>query len=484
MGKSNPAFPSHLFNTIQPRLVSVTKLQATQYRLDAAAFLSEHLLTSLIPTSAKTTPLSQLADVFTVYIQSPVLAYVAPFKHSRPYMTTSELAEYQSGRTTHVSLLADPRLLGWEIKQGNIVVSRSGRVGEAYWVDKKLDGVLVGDSFRVVPKNPNDAYFLYAVLASEFAKTFLSGSAYGSVIDHASLDQLRTFRLPPVSVTSRTQITARIGDAFAAREEAYDLLDSAQHNILLSNSLPPLAHNPSPQQTIGAQQISASEVLKQEGGSSEFRLEAHFHNPAARTAAANIHKSPSGKKTVGQLSHEVIMGGRFKRNYVEADYGTRFLSGKNIIQIRLTDLKHLANVEGEMLAGSMLRRGWILVTRSGTIGRTSFVWCNFEDFAASEHILRIIPGKDQVDPGYLYAFLASPYGYEQILRFRHGSVIDEITDRQLSKVIVPLPHPAKQTDIGDKVRLAYEKRAKALKLEAQAQEILLREIKGKTTKEI
>src|SRR5690242_8849439 len=98
MGRTNHQFPSHLFAAIEPKLVSASRLQATQYRLDAPAFLSENLLTSLIPTSAKTTPLSHLANVFTVYIQSPVLAYVTPFRNSRPYMTTSELAEYQSGR--------------------------------------------------------------------------------------------------------------------------------------------------------------------------------------------------------------------------------------------------------------------------------------------------------------------------------------------------------------------------------------------------
>ncbi len=408
MAASRSGFPSELCAGVEQDFVCSSRLQSTQYRLDAPAFLSQTQLSSFIPSSASSTKLSGLADVFTVYIQSPVLAHVAPFKNSRPYMTTSELGEYQSGRLTHVSLTADPRLLGWEIKRGNIVISRSGRVGESYWVDKKLNGALVGDSFRVVPHDRDDACFLFAVLSSNFARDFLSGSAYGSVVDHASLDQLRNFPLPKVSPSVRARISEKIKEVVSLRERAYDLLDNTQEAILRTNALPRLEGSTLAGGAFHSVQVKCSEVVRQVGGSSEFRLEAHFHNPVARTAIANIQKCPSAKKTVGQLSHDVIMGGRFKRNYVESDYGTPFLSGKNIVQIRPTDLKHLSNSQTDGLDELLIKRGWILVTCSGTIGRTCFVWHNFEDYAASQHILRVLPDSQQVDPGYLYASFPPP----------------------------------------------------------------------------
>jgi type I restriction enzyme, S subunit len=142
----------------------------------------------------------------------------------------------------------------------------------------------------------------------------------------------------------------------------------------------------------------------------------------------------------------------------------------------------VSNTETEDLEDMLLKRGWILVTRSGTVGRTCFVWHNFEEYAASEHILRVLPIKEQVDPGYLYAFLASDYGYEQIIRFRFGSVIDEISNHQVKQVIVPLPSPEQQQKIGDQVRIAYEKRADALRLEDEAQQILMHEIAAHDTK--
>lgn len=486
MHVSDATFPPDLRTTVDKNMVAVSRLQAAQFRLDAPAFLSSDKLSEFMPSTTPSQPLSEVAGVFTVYIQSPILAYVRPFAESRPYMTTSELAEHQTGRTTHVSLLADPRLVEWQIKHGNIVVSRSGRVGEAYWVDKKLGGALVGDSFRVVPKNPTDGPFIYAVLASNFARNFLSGSAYGSVVDHASVDQLRRFPVPELPKPVRSKISSVVGEAIALRESAYDLLDDAQDQFHKANKLPPLDTNSREGSSTHADlltfRVTSADIVQSAASASEFRLESHFHNPIARTAIARIEKCPSIKRAVGELAHDVILCGRFKRNYVESAYGTPFLSGRNIVQCRPTDLNYLSNSETEDMQSNLLQRGWVLVTRSGTIGRTCFVWHNFEGFAASEHILRVLPDEAEVDAGYLYAFFSSEYGYQQIARFRYGSVIDEITDQQLKKVIVPLPSPRQQREVGDQVRVAYEKRAGALKLEDEAQEILMRAIQESAAK--
>jgi len=240
-------------------------------------------------------------------------------------------------------------------------------------VDKKLDGALVGDSFRVVPNNPADGPLIYAVLASSLARDFLSGSAYGSVVDHASLEQLRSFRMPQFTPIGRSKITETVTKAFVAREQAYELLDTAQQALLQTCGLPPLIvyEGAASRGDVTKVMVESTELTQATPGGCEFRLEAHFYNPIARSAVATIRKCQSKNSTVGELTHDVIMGGRFKRNYVEADFGTRFLSGKNIGQIRPTDLKYLSNTETEGLDDLLLKKGWTLLTCSGTIGRTA-----------------------------------------------------------------------------------------------------------------
>ena len=108
----------------------------------------------------------------------------------------------------------------------------------------------------------------------------------------------------------------------------------------------------------------------------------------------------------------------------------------------------------------------------GTFGKTGFVYNNFECYAASQHILRIVANENIIDPGYLYAFLSSEYGYECITRYRWGALIDEIDDEDMSKLIIPVPSDHEQKEIGDLVRQAYDLRAEAIRLEDDAQKLL------------
>lgn len=455
-------------------------VRANSFRLDASAFLSANTRASVSFAGSSGHLLAEIASVFTVYIQTPILHYVAQFAHSRPYLTTSELGEYQRGVPSQVSLLADPRLIEWQIARGTIVLSRSGRVGDAYWVDKKLADALVGDSFRIVPRNQEDAHFIYALLTSLYARDYVSGATYGSVVDHASVDQVRSLPVPAISDGHRARVSNLVEQAVLAREAAYDLLDAAETALHRANGLgelqdpKPTAFDPLGQPECSA--VDAKTVQARNGDGSEHRLDAHFYNPTAQVAVANIKNCGSEVKTVAEVSKQVLMGPRFKRNYVEAAHGVPFLSGKNIVQIRPTDLNYLSNVQMADMQELLVKRGWTLITCSGTIGRTCFVWSNYEDYAASQHILRVIPDESVIDPGYLYAFLASQYGYEQILRYRHGSVIDEVTDTQIEHVLVPRPSRKDQAAIGDKVREAYEKRAEAIRFEDEAQAILMKEL--------
>ena len=459
--------------------MDASAVRANSFRLDASAFLSAKTGASTFLVGNSGQLLADIANVFTVYIQTPILHYVAPFAQSRPYLTTSELGEYQRGKPTHVSLLTDPRLIDWQITRGTIVLSRSGRVGSAYWVDKKLADALVGDSFRVVPKNQEDAHFIYALLASTYARDYVSGATYGSVVDHASVDQVRSLPVPAISDRHRAGVTDLVQQAILARDAAYDLLDAAEAELLRANGLDELrepktaAFDPLGQPECLV--VDATTVWAAKGDGSEHRLDAHFHNPIAQLASASIKKSRSEVKAVADVTERVLMGPRFKRNYVETTHGVPFLSGKNIVQIR-PNLKCLSKIQMADMQELLVKKSWTLVTCSGTIGRTCFVWKNYEDYAVSQHILRVIPDESEIDPGYLYAFLSCRYGYEQILRYRHGSVIDEVTDTQIGQVLVPRPSWKDQIAIGEKIRGAYEKRAEAIHFEDEAQAILMNEL--------
>ena len=74
-------------------------------------------------------------------------------------------------------------------------------------------------------------------------------------------------------------------------------------------------------------------------------------------------------------------------------------------------------------------------------------------------------------------FLSSEYGQVQIKRFIHGSVVDEITDKQIKQVIILIPDSGIQKQIGEKAQKAFELRTEANKIEEKAIEFLEKKIK-------
>jgi type I restriction enzyme S subunit len=455
-------------------------LDGPSIRLDASAYCTAD------EAALGDTPTVKLSEL--ALVRQPIIfgkkQMQGSASHGMPLYSSSEMLMQSPEPVYFISRRFETKIRKLlEVAEGAILVSRSGTIGLVTVVTSDRSGFLVDDHMiRIIPKNEKDRGILFTFLSSPIGQKLLDSLAYGAVQKEIKAFQLENIQVPEVSSQVAAQISSHVNQANRLRSQAAITHQTAIAQVLSSNNLPPLVEE-GLRPTVLARPVNAwtrklSTVCGDQELNAGIRLDANFYNRLVYSAISNIKEHAVKSRILGEVSNDVIMGGRFKRNYVEAAQGTPFLSGKSIIQIRPVDMNHLSNTETEGLVDMLVKREWTLVTCSGTVGRTCFVWNNFEDYAASQHILRVLPDKSKVDPGYLYAFLASEYGYQQIIRFRHGAVIDEITDHQLKKVLVPLPSSKQQEDIGNMVRESYEKRAEALRLEDEAQELMMTEIVG------
>ncbi|NVM54627.1 MAG: restriction endonuclease subunit S [Candidatus Helarchaeota archaeon] len=115
----------------------------------------------------------------------------------------------------------------------------------------------------------------------------------------------------------------------------------------------------------------------------------------------------------------------------------------------------------------MLKEGWIITARSGSITSVAIVDAKFNGYCASEHLLRI-PAKKDYFPYYVYSFLTTIWGRLQIQRYIYGAVVPEISSRFLSKIKIPdLPIEVKQKiDRGQKQRFDLEEISLELRKQA------------------
>ncbi|MHA2370976.1 MAG: hypothetical protein ACXADX_19345, partial [Candidatus Hodarchaeales archaeon] len=160
---------------------------------------------------------------------------------------------------------------------------------------------------------------------------------------------------------------------------------------------------------------------------------------------------------LGDLSRAITLVPRFKRTYVSSpEFGTPFLSGTNITQFS-SEPKFISNLlHRAELPNYLVHMEDILVTRSGTIGNIAMAWNEWDGWAVTEHAIRIVIDPPKIHPGYVLAFLNTEYAQAQILRLVHGSVVDEITDRQLAHVLVPRLESEREKRIGEAIFRAME----------------------------
>lgn len=468
IGKSGTKY----FNWEPFQIKSVDLLQGN-FRLNAEFYEKNYNFN--LDNKIKFKPLAEFATVIFPGIFKRII--VDCDKNGIGFLTTSEMMMIEPVPEKFLSIDLTLNLDIYKVDYNTLLVSRSGTIGNTIYVNNDLiNYAITEDALRVLPFHKKNIGLLYFYFLNEYGNGLITGKKSGAVIDHIYEDDLLKIPVPLIDLKHIEILYSTFIAIKEKREVANNILRKARKLVLEYNNLPSIdageVETLDPEKEIEIRNVNISEFT------SDYRLDAHFYNPMAKKAVDNIAQYSNTSKVMFELADCSFRGGRSARNYVHKEHGTPFLSGKNIIQIR-PDLKYLSKTETSNLDEMIVQKNWILITRSGTLGRTVYVWNNYEEFAASEHLIRVVPNTNIIDPGYLYAFLSSEYGYHQLLRYKHGAVIDEITEDQVSQTLIPISNKDKQIEIGDLVRQAYSLRAEAIRLEDEAQEILTNALTGK-----
>ena len=123
----------------------------------------------------------------------------------------------------------------------------------------------------------------------------------------------------------------------------------------------------------------------------ELRFDAGHFNPSLLRVLDELSNTDTVR--LGEIA-EVFMPNRFKRVYVEPEYGLPFLQGSHVIQFQATGLKYLSR-EYDGIDNLFVKAGWLLVTRSGTVGRVTVCPDEWDGWPATEDIIRVVPDAKQ-----------------------------------------------------------------------------------------
>jgi type I restriction enzyme S subunit len=374
----------------------------------------------------------------------------------------------------------------WWVEPFTILITQSGAAGRCLIVNKHFKDKLVSPNMiRVVPNSKGKGIigFIYAFLNTTIGQTFLLKEQYGITVKHIEPDHVSNIPLPLLPESDIKEINEKILKAHKLREEAQEQLFKAEKIFFEELELPLLDENAI--NYFGGENgrlVKAFTLFSNEFLTTQIRLNSYSYLPISRYARKILteRKKRFDLKKLGdpEVTQKVFTPPRFKRIYVKNEKdGIPLLQGSHIPLLKYFDIKLIWN-KMKNLSEYVIKRNWILVTCSGTIGRVFLVSKFCDGWAATNHMTRIIPS-EKVNAGYLTVFLQSPYGVSQLQALMYGGVVEEFGEagELVGEILVPIPSKLTQEKIGNLVIEAYEKKDQANLIENEAIKLLENKLK-------
>lgn len=222
--------------------------------------------------------------------------------------------------------------------------------------------------------------------------------------------------------------------------------------------------------------ISLSEVLR-----NELRLESSLYNNEAHKYRQLIN---DGKwETMKLISHSGNQGfttnagypGRFKRDYISPSHkdAIGFIGSSEMLGIDPKPQKFLSKQTSAMTK-CKVDLNTLLLSRSGTIGRTALVRNQLKNFLISEHSIRLLPNEY---PGYIYTFLITEVGKKLVTTNTYGAVVDQVEPEHLFNIEVPNPDERLKRKIDSMIIESYDLRDSSNTKLEEAESLLLKALK-------
>lgn len=360
------------------------------------------------------------------------------------------------------------------VKEGTVLLSRSGTIGNVTFVNKTLSKFLVSEHAIRLECTDNSGY-VYTFLKTKIGKKLVCSNIYGAVIQQIEPAHLTMVPVPDAPNEIKERIHNLIVESFKLRDESNELIDQATTLLIDELKLPPISefkqNNIKNSANVNAFSVKLSDL--------NGRADASYHLPIVDAIIKHLEQYSAEVTTIGdnRISSDVILPMRFKRVYVEEGYGRVLLGGKQLCELDPSVKKYLSQSKlSKIISKLEVTQNTTLITRSGTIGRIALAPKHWEHWIPSDHIIRVIPANNGI-AGYLNIFLSSEYGQQLITRFTYGAVVDEIDDNHVRQIVIPLLKNAKaQKEINDLALQANEKRYKAYLLEQEALKIMDEEV--------
>ena len=173
---------------------------------------------------------------------------------------------------------------------------------------------------------------------------------------------------------------------------------------------------------------------------SGLRLDAPFHLSDGVKTKRLIEKfCPYDLTSISEESLELYKGNIHKRVYVSSpDFGHMFYTASDLFKSDLHTGKYVSKKYSVYLKELELKTNWILITRSGTLGKVLLTSNDHQKKIGTDDVIRIFLKEKNIKSGYLYSFLSSKYGFGLLTQSGYGGVVKHIEPDHVGRIMIPV----------------------------------------------
>ena len=417
--------------------------------------------------------LASLADVFNPPVFKRQFCIQTPC--AVPYFQSSDVKSVSEYSSTYIygGQAKDLNLL---VKESDVLVTGFGTIGNTRLVSKKQDGVCYANNVCRIRATKHIG-FLYAFLSSKFGKAQLNTNASGSVVRYIEASGIKKSLVPQFPDTFQQEVDDLIQEATRLREDASDMLIEAEHLLKKEAGLRDLV--PEDYDYYGPRnaerKVSCFTIKRKNITTTTIN---------AFNLSERIRKTKASITCTTKPLREVIAGGEtfstgsFPRVEVKEGYGVMLINQKDIFD-NIIKGKYIS--KRGVKTDNLVEYGEVLIAGVGTLGESE-TFCR-AIFANEDLVGQLVSGEfirmktdGEVPSGYLYAWLASDYGFRLLRNLQAGTKLCRPIPRLVLELPVPLLNKETMLEIDSLVKEAHTKRYKANNCERKAITMVEQEI--------
>jgi type I restriction enzyme S subunit len=465
--------------TLKHASISIDEVMASKLRFEANVFNIDVRNSNVLLKNCKWDVINicGINGLCTAYRPNIATRIYVKKSEGVPLLTPSQMNELKPVANKFLSLTTKTDLSKWYVKNGQILLSCSGTIGNSTIVTKYLDNALFSQNLiQLTAKNSNDIGYIYTYIISKIGQNLIKGNLYGAVIKHIDPEHLENVPIPNPSNEIKEKIHNLIMTSFDLRDQANELIDQAEKLLVDALKLPSF-------DTLQPNYYDKKSEVKTFSVKLDLlnnRFDGSYHNPVVMNIIDCFLDNAESIETLSDLCSDINMPGIFKRNYVSKEDGVPFLGTNDILQLSPNVEKFLSKTTHKTLIEKQLsvKENTILITDRGTIGNVALVpeYYEKEKWTVSQNSIRLVPNSNDI-AGYIYIFLNSEYGKALSKRETYGAVIDMIDPNNARQIPIPiLKQKEVMQEINELALKANKLRAKAYYKEQDALQILNDEV--------